>query len=412
MQANGKNHCMVVHSHYPLGECRVERQAQALVRAGYRVDVICLRLKGEAKFEMVDGVEVHRLPVARNKKRGPVLQMLEYLGFFALASAKVGRLQIRRRYGVVQIHNLPDFLVFSGLGARLLGARLILDIHDVMPEFYAASFRRSMESWPVRLVSLQERLSCRFADHVITVTDLWRDTLVHRSLPPEKCSVVMNVADDRIFNRMARQHLDSSAERKGFRLIYHGSLTPRYGIDLIIRAVDVLRDKIPGLQLLIHGNGAAGPGLQQLAEDLDLSDRVRFSTRLVPTAELPRLILWADLAVVPYLSDVFTDGILPTKLMEYAVLGIPVVAAKTPAIAAYFDEEMVEFFETGDHRSLADVILKLYQDPARRGEIARNAERFNEVYSWKKGAAQYVALIDRLNRGDAALTEDKRVLAR
>lgn len=385
-----------------MGESRVERQAQALIRAGYQVDVICLRQAGEAKHEVVDGVEVHRLRVARNKNRGPFLQMFEYLRFFALASVKAGLLNLRRNYGVVQIHNLPDFLVFSGVWAKLLGARLILDIHDVMPEFYAASFGRGLNSWPVKLVALQERLSCRFADHVITVTELWRKTLIDRAVPPERCTVVMNVADDSVFNKAARRLREKDAEWGGFRVFYHGSLTSRYGVDLIIRAVDILRDRIPGLQLLIHGNGAALPELQNLTGRLALSDRVRFSTDLVPIQDLPRLIMWADVAVVPYLRDVFTDGILPTKLMEYAALGVPVIAARTPAIDAYFDQDMVEFFNPGDHRELANRILKLYRDAARRDELSENAERFNQRYSWEKVAGGYVALIEQLNHGGTA----------
>jgi len=397
---------MVVHAHYPLGESRVERQAQALIRAGYHVDVICLRQKGEAKHEPVDGVQVHRLRVARNKHRGPILQMFEYLRFFALASLIAGYLHLRRRYGVVQIHNLPDFLVFSGLWTRLLGARLILDIHDVMPEFYAASFGRDLESWPVRLVALQERLSCRFADHVITVTELWRKTLIERGVRPEKCTVVMNVADDRIFNKAARNFRPKDVEWGGFKVLYHGSLTPRYGVDLIIRAIDTLRDRIPGLQLMIHGNGDALPGLQTLTKRLGLSDRVHFSTELVPIQDLPRLIMWADVAVVPYLRDVFTDGILPTKLMEYAALGVPVIAARTPAIEAYFDEHMVEFFNPGDRRELAERILKLYGDLSRRDELSENADRFNQRHSWETVAGGYVALIERLNHGGTAPQEE------
>ncbi|MFB3903770.1 MAG: glycosyltransferase family 4 protein [Acidobacteriota bacterium] len=391
-----KTHCMVVHAYYPLGESRVERQAQALIRAGYRVDVICLKDKGEARHEWVDGVEVHRLPVARNKRRGPVLQMLEYLRFFALASVKVGLLHVRRRYGVVQIHNLPDFLVFSGLGARLLGARLILDIHDVMPEFYAASFGRSLDSWPVRLVAFQERLSCRFADHVITVTESWRKTLIDRGVKPEKCTVVMNVADEAIFNKAAGQVRKSKSDRVGFRVLYHGSLTSRYGIDLIIRAADVLRDRISGLQVMIHGTGAALPDLQALTRRLVLSERIHFSRDLVPIQDLPRLITWADVAVVPYLRDIFTDGILPTKLMEYAALGIPVIAARTPAIESYFNEDMVEFFRPGDYRELADRILRLYRETSRREELAENAARFNRLHSWKTVAGGYTALVERL----------------
>lgn len=189
------------------------------------------------------------------------------------------------------------------------------------------------------------------------------------------------------------------APRDGqFQLIYHGSLTSRYGVDLLIRAVNSLREELPGLRLLIHGGGPARAGLERLAEELRLTDRVKFSTTFVPTRDLPALIAQGDVGVVPYLRDVFTDGILPTKLMEYAALGIPVIASRTPAIQAYFDEDMVQYFTPGDHGELAGCIVKLHQAGRRRAELAANAEEFNRRYNWEILAPQYVTLVEELGR--------------
>ena len=323
-----KPHCMIVHAHYPIGESRVEREALSLIANGQEVDVICLRGNGEPAVSVEDGVHVYRLPVTRHKGKGIGVQLFEYLAFFILAFAKVTSLHRKRKYGIVQAHNLPDALVFAGLVPKLTGSRLILDLHDLMPEFYAARFHGSMKSWPVRILRWQEYLSCRFADQVITVTELWRQKLIQRGVPPEKVSVVMNVANDRVFYRSPG--LSSAALNNGhFNLIYHGQVTERYGIDLAIQAIHLLRDEIPGLRLTVHGRGDYVDELQALTEKLGLGERVEFSTHYVPTAELPGLIRSADAGVVPYRQDVFTDEILPTKLMEYAALGIPAISART-----------------------------------------------------------------------------------
>ncbi|HZD10310.1 MAG TPA: glycosyltransferase, partial [Candidatus Binatia bacterium] len=197
--ARHKRHCMVVHAYYPVGETRVQRQALALRKQGYEVDVICLRHTGETPTQQEDGVTIYRLPLKRHRRGGFALQMLEYLAFFALAFWKLLFLYPKRRYRVVQVHNLPDFLIFAALFPRFGGARLILDLHDLMPEFFAARTGRPMDSLVVRAVAWQEQVACRFADHVITVTDVWKETLVQRGVPAEKVSVVMNVADPGIF---------------------------------------------------------------------------------------------------------------------------------------------------------------------------------------------------------------------
>jgi glycosyltransferase involved in cell wall biosynthesis len=389
-----KCHGMVVHAYYPLGETRVEREAQALVRQSYEVDIICLRKDGELPVESVGGVTVYRLPVQRHKGHGLAMQMLEYLVFFALAFAKLVALHRRRQYRVVQVHNLPDFLVFAALWPKLRGARVILDLHDLMPEFYAARFGGSLARWPVRLVRWQERLSCRFADHVITVSEHWRRTLIERGVPAHKCSVVMNVADEGIFHWQENNHHHSRSSK--FQLIYHGTVVQRYGLDLAIQAVDRVRHEIPDIHLLILGKGEYIDTLARMTQELNLNHHVTIVNDLRPAAELPEIIRAADAGIVPYRNDVFTDGLLPTKLMEYAALGLPAIAARTTAIEAYFSDTMVEFFRPGDVDDLARCIHTLRNSPQRMAELARGSATFNQRYNWARLGADYVALVERL----------------
>ncbi len=402
---SNKRHCMVVHAYYPKGETRVERQAMALLEHGIEVDVICLQAPTQPALEIVDGVQVHRLPVHRHMSSGLVVQLFEYLVFFLLAFIRLTKLHRRRRYDAVQVHNLPDFLVFVALIPKLTGARVILDLHDLMPEFYSEQYQRSLDSLPVRLIRWQEWLSCRFADQVITVTELWRQALTERGQPADKVTVIMNVADDRTFNRDVMvdvsggcDSLQSKADDNSrFRLIYHGATAQRHGLDLALRAINLVRQTVPAVHLTLHGGGGEyRQHLTNLAEELGLQDHVHFSPRFVLTAELPKLLKRADLGIVPYRNGVFTGGILPTKLMEYAALGIPAIAARTPAIAAHFDETTVQFFTPGDVDELAHCILTLYRDRSRLAELAHNIERFNERYNWPDQRAIYLQLVNRL----------------
>ena len=387
-------HLMIVHHIYPLAEPRVEREALALVNHGYEVDVICLRNPGEPESDVAKGVNVFRMPVRRDKRRGMAMQMMEYLIFLLLAGFKAASLQRTRKYTSVQVHNLPDFLVFAALIPKLSGARVILDLHDLMPEFYCVRFKSGMDSLPARLVLLQERLSCRFADHVITVTELWRQTLIQRGLPSSKVSVVMNLPDERVFRQPATEVPPEPLEGS-FRLIYHGSVTYRYGLDLIVRAVDKLRADLPGIHFECYGGGDFRPNLIALAEELGLQEHTTFHLA-VALEELPNRIRRAQAGVVPHRRDLFTDSLLPTKLMEYVALGVPVIASRTTVVSSYFDEDMLQFFTAEDIQDLADKILDLYNRPERRQQLIQNAERFNQQYHWSTMAASYATLVDRL----------------
>ncbi|MCQ3936003.1 MAG: hypothetical protein DPW18_03030 [Chloroflexi bacterium] len=386
-------HCMVVHAYYPLGETRVEREALALVKHGIEVDVICLKKPSDPESERINGVQVHRLPVQRQRGQGLFAQLFEYLAFFIRAFLRLTRLHFKNRYHIVQVHNLPDFLVFVALIPKLMGAKVILDIHDLMPEFYAERYQRPMNNFLVRLIRLQEWLSCRFASHIITVTELWRQALIQRGQPAEKISVVMNVADDNIFRRGAGAR---TAKQNRFLMIYHGVIGQRHGLDLVLRAMHKIKGEAPDVRFLLHGWGEYSNDLLNLAEELGISNLVQFSTTGLSTSELPTLLTSADLAVVPYRNGVFTGGILPTKLMEYAALGVPAIAARTPAIAAYFDDETVQFFAPDNVDDLAGCILSLYRDRARLSALARNIVKFNEKYNWQRVSEDYVNLVNRL----------------
>jgi glycosyltransferase involved in cell wall biosynthesis len=384
--------CMVVDNTWP--DIRVEREALAAQAAGWDVDVICAASPGEPAQEVSAGLTIHRLPIPRERGKGAVVQLGEYVRFTLLAGWRVARLHRRRRFDVVHLHNVPDFLVFAALVPKLDGSGVILDLHDLMPEFFASRFRRPMHSLPVRLLTLQERISCRLADHVVTVTERWRRRLVGRGIPASKVSVVMNLPDPGLIPA-TRANRSSAGDR--FTILYHGTLTHRYGVDLLIRAVADLRNEMPA-RLVIHGRGEYLDELRRLSSSLEMDGTVEFSTEYLPTAALPGLIRSADVGVVPYRRDVFTDEILPTKLLEYAALGVPAVVARTSVIEDYFDPSMVAYFTPGDVEGLKGALRSLHKSATRRRTLAAAARRFAKQNTWTAAAATYVELLDTLRR--------------
>lgn len=396
MSVARRHHCMIVDNYYP--DIRVEREAGALVERGFDVDIICLRGEGDPRRQRLGRITVYRLPVRRRRGASAGVQLAEYSTFLAWATAMVTIRHLKRAYHSVQIHNVPDFLVFSAIVPKLTGAAVILDLHDLMPEFFASRFGGGMGSLLVRAVTVQERASAFFADRVITVTDLWREALVARGIPSSKVHVVMNLPDDRVFVRRDPAIRDGT---QPLTVIYHGTITRRYGLDILLRAFQQAAAAAP-LRLLLHGRGEYLPEVRQLIAELGLSDRVELSTDLLPTVVLPELIRRADIGVVPNRNDIFTDGILPTKLMEYAALGIPSIVSRSRVVTRYFTEAMVRFVEPDDVRSLAEAIIELANNADLRRSLATNAGRFADQYRWEDQAQAYTALVEQ------AIAESRR----
>jgi glycosyltransferase involved in cell wall biosynthesis len=269
-----------------------------------------------------------------------------------------------------------------------------------MPELFAGRFGQE-KSLTTRLIRIQERLACRFADHVITVTELWRQALIKRGVPENKCSVVMNVADENIFHLSDHTRVQQHS-KDSFRLIYHGSFVERNGLDLAIMAIDRVRYDIPGIHLNLVGYGEYYPKMVQMIDELGLHKHVSID-HLHLAEELPEIILSCHLGIVPIRSNVFTDTALSTKLMEYAALGLPAIAAQTTANEIYFNNSNTEFFEPGNLDDLVHKIRILYSNPDRMAELARGSQNFNQRYNWNKISAEYVSLVERLGDGDSTV---------
>lgn len=393
------SHCMVVFAPYPLGETRVQREAEALVRHGYEVDVICLQIPGDLRVDEYKGVNIYRLkyrlPNVFTKRNGLSEKFFKYLRFFFSGGIKVTQLYFKKKYHAIQVHNLPDFLAFCALIPKLFGASIILDLHDLMPEFYAGRFGQT-RSWVAKLVRIQERWACRFADHVITVSEPWRQALIQRGVPAGKCSVVMNVADETIFHPLVQER-EFVGNKQPFRLIYHGTFVKRYGLDLAIQAIDKLRTEIPDIQLTLVGWGEFLPEIKEMIKKLGLEEHVQIDD-LHLAEELPEIIQACDLGIVPYCNDVFTDGLVPTKLLEYAAMEIPAVAARTTAIQSYFVDSNVEFFEPGNVDDLVNCIRILYKNPERLKDLAVKSKNFKIKYNWENISKDYVLLVNQIKK--------------
>lgn len=372
---------------------RVRREAEVLVEAGHRVVFLASRQSGEPNRETISGVDVVKTLGLKNRRTSIGVYMLDYAIFFLMIFLHL--LRHPRRYRLIHINNMPDFLVLATWLPRLLGTPVIHDVHDLMPELFQEKFRSGEKRWIVGALKLQERWAGRFASAVLTVEERLKDILSERGIPREKVHVLMNLPDEKIF--VPRKQAAPKPVDAPFVMVYHGTLARRLGLDIAIEAVARAKAAIPRLELRIIGAGEEREKLIALRDELGLQADVTFSDGFVPVEQIPALIDDADVGLIPLRISSGTDIMLPTKLLEYVSLGIPCIVPRTGTIARYFDDQMVEFFEAENPESLAGAIVALYRDPARRSRLAREATaRFGRTYSWQQHKKVYTELVSRL----------------
>jgi glycosyltransferase involved in cell wall biosynthesis len=383
---------MVAYTNYRR-DPRVKREAEALVEAGHRVVFLARRQAGEPNRETIGGVALVKLPALKAKCESFAEYMADYLLFFAMVSLHLLRHPLR--YRLIHVNNMPDFLALAAWLPRLLGRPVIHDVHDLMPELYVEKFDSGDGHWVVRALKLQERWAGKFASAVLTVEERLKNILSGRGIPRSKIHVLMNLPDDRIF--APRGAPPRKPDDAPFVLVYHGTLARRLGLDIAIMAAHRARAAVPRLELRIIGGGEERSALIELRDRLGLEDVVQFSDGFVPVERIPAMIEDADVGLIPLRISAGTDIMLPTKLLEYVFVGIPCVAPKTGTISRYFDDEMVEFFAAEDVDSLAEAIIRLHRDPARRSRVAAEAtRRFADAYRWSEHKKVYTALVTRL----------------
>jgi len=383
--------CMVVHGPYPVGEPRVARESAAALERGFAVEIVATRGPGEPAREVVDGMLVIRLPVRHRRGAGIGRVIVEYLLFAALATGVVARRAIRRRYDVVQVHNPPDFLIVTAAIPRLLGSRVIFDIHDPSPEMFAMRFPGRVGVAAGLILRRLERLATAFADAVVTVHDPYLRELVARGTPAEKTAVVMNTIDERLLP-------PPKPRTPGpVRVVYHGTVTPHYGVDLLVDAVARAVEQGVDMQLEIIGAGDSVPDLRARVAALGLSDRVTIEGRYVPHKTVLERVNGASVGVVPNLPTPLNRFALSSKLYEYVALGVPVISAALPTIQEYFTDDEVQFFEPGSIASLADALLKVARDPEEADTRAQRARSRYNSYRWETNARVYIAILERLS---------------
>lgn len=376
--------CMVVYAYYP-ADPRVRKEAETLVRSGYEVDVVCLRRNGEANLERVNGVRVVRLPLSSARRGGKLRYTYQYVMFFLLAAYTVMTQHRKKGYSVIHAHSVPDFIVFTAVYPKLTGAKVILDLHEGIPEIYLSRHRAERRGMLCDLLLLLERLSSWYADRVITVSDYLAEVFINRGMDKNKITVLYNIPLP--LNR-AEAKLPKIASNKQ-SLVFAGNLNEYNDFDTVLDGLE----KINGVELHIYGDGVLREHIEQ---------------RCAGTGGRVRLHGWQDSETVADLLGGFGAGLvafsdtpitrvaLGNKVFEYTAAGLPVVAPRLPALESVFDDSCLFYYKPGDAESFAEALRNALSEGA--CDKVANAQRIiaERRITWQEMERRLLSLYESL----------------
>lgn len=379
---------------------RIQLEMDAIERSGLRGDLICLRDDGEPARSRTGATTVRRLPIRRHRGAGLPTYLLEYTAFLVGALLLAAYLQIRHRYRVVIVHSLPDVLVFSALVPRLMGAQVVANLREFTPELVRTRYGVGDGHWLVRLTRFLESASCAFADRVITVHTEGVRLLSERGVPIDKLVVVTNA--------MVIEATASGAggARGPFTLLYHGMIGNEYDLTTVVDALTRLRERgwtRDDVRLRIVGTGPELETLRRKVDEAGVGAWVAFEPP-VPFERVPSILAAAD-AGVPILRETpYAHLGLPTKLLEYVAVHVPVVSVPGRAIRRYFGPDALCYVPFGDPDAVADAVETLRADGARRATMTDAAYAALQPIRREVNLARYGELFDELGATASART--------
>ena len=393
------NVCMLAYAHY-INDARIKSYVRTLEDEGHQVDVIALQADGEPAVEGRPAGTIFRV-MRKYQGQSTLMYVWSYLKFFLKSSLLLARRSFRHRYDVVHVHNMPNVLLFAAIVPKIFGAKLMLDVHDLMTVNYMAKFNAGENDLPVKVLKVEQRLSAMFADHVFCADHNQQDYLVeHCGVAEPKVTVLMNLPNVELFKSTP---LEKKSE--AFRIVYHGTIAHRLGIDLIVQAMARVVARVPA-ELWIYGSGDYLPEALALSSQLGLDGKVHFSRTFFPVEQIPEIVSGMDLGIIGNRRNLACDRyMLPVKLLEYVYLGVPVVAPRLVVISRYFDDTMVRYYEPENVEQMADSIVELFHDQKDRERLARMASSFYEKHNIKAQADQYLDLLTTSGAGLRARPE-------
>lgn len=392
MNLTKKNVLMIVQSTYP-NDSRVRREAETLIENNFNVTVICLR-KPDQKFfeEYEDNRFIYRIQIKKNDE-GILDYLVESIKFFIKVFYYSFKVSKSKKIDIVQVHNLPDYLVFSSIILKLKKIPIILDLHDLTPELFKSKWGNKHKIL-YNLSKKIEKWSCWYADQVITTSNGFKEKLIERGVEGEKISIIINNPSKFIQRTLPVNFREIN---QNLKIIYHGTIAHRFGLHIVIQAIPRIIEKIPGTIFHIYGEGDSDyiNYLRNLIKELRVEKNIKIFSSLIHE-EIILKIQNYDIGIVPYLDDEFMQLALSTKSFEYAKLFIPMVASALNPIKYYFDEEAVIYFNPGDSNDLTAKIVYLAKNENLMKNISKNA--FMKVQKLSDGTTErdYIKLVNQL----------------
>lgn len=398
---------MLLNAPYP-SDLRVKKEAGALMNAGHRVFLLCLRKSSELSEELFEGIQVKRISAGENNFQLAFWDIImATTGQHPKFKKKIPDWVLQHKINALHVHDLP--LAGTALALRTkLNIPIVSDFHENYPDALEAWFQWK-KNWFADLKNKwfmnpavwrdHERNATLHSDSVIAVVDEMKSRLIRDyHVDENKITVVSNLEELSFLNQPEDPAIYKNYGGK-FIITYSGNIGPHRGVDTVIDAIGLLKNKPEIIFMVIgSGNDTVMNNLREKVIKQNLENRVIFLGRQ-PFTKFYSFMKFTDANIIPHQSNPHTDNTVPHKLFQAMMVGKPVIvssSAPLKRIVSEYGSGVV--FEAGDQKDLAEKIMKLYQDKSLQHECGINGKKatLNGTLNWENEQEKLVALYSKL----------------
>jgi colanic acid biosynthesis glycosyl transferase WcaI len=354
-----------------------------VVPAGYR-----RKLRHLVAHDTYHDVNVVRTWLLPFPNRRTYERILNYSSF-CVSSATTG---IFLHQPEVVIATSPQLLV--GLAgwwlARCNGVPFVFEVRDLWPESLAAVGVANHNPLLHRSLAKIAGFLYRSCDRLVVVSPAFKEYLVeHWQVSAEKIFVVENGVETSLFSRLTpngaiRRAL--GAEEK-FVASYIGTMGNAHGLETLLEAAALLRERAPQVLFLLVGEGAEKTRIVSLARSRGLRN-VQFVGQQ-PREKIPAYITASDTCLVLLKKSDLFKTVLPTKMLEFMSCARPVILGVDGHARKVMEQANAGIFVTPeDPTALADAVMRLAADPALRESLGRNGRQHVLQYFSRQNTAK------------------------
>jgi colanic acid biosynthesis glycosyl transferase WcaI len=350
--------------------------------------------------EMMDGIEVLRVPLYPSHDSSAFGRIANYLSF-AFFAALLGPWVVRKA-DVAYVYHPPATTYLPAFFIKLFRRiPVIYDIQDFWPDTLAATGMFN-KKWGLKAVDWYCRLFYKAADKIAVLSPGFKRKLMEKNVPAEKIEVIYNWCDDK---EITAGTPDSELARElgmagRFNILFAGNMGKAQRLETVLDAAALVQQKSPSIQFVFIGGGVEVENLKSIAQKKGLAN-VRFLPAR-PSSQIGPVLSLADVLLVHLRNDPLFEITIPSKIQAYMAVGKPILSA-VPGDAS----QLVKQADAGmccpseNPELLAQTVIQMYQMPAEDlAVLGRNGSCFYQAnLTMSKGVERFEQLFQSVVNG-------------